>query len=116
MTREQKFIAILERIQCRKPLHSCDDPMGISIMIIISYFDHFEKLGLIESPYHMTDMGRMVASIADEFAWTPSDEEILKFVTDMVEESDQEGILFMLKRYRDNKEKLMEDVKKAKNI
>jgi hypothetical protein len=111
MTREQKFTAIVDRVKIEG---WCNDPMAISIMVIISYLSELQKLGLIDVPYSMTDTGRSVAAICHEFEWTPSDEDILNFVVDLVDEPDRAGIMLIIQRYRDNKETLLEDIKKSK--
>ena len=109
MTDKQKFEGIVERLKAEG---WCDDPMYISIMVIISYLDQLQEMKLIESPFSMTPMGKKIIRLVDEFEWKPSDAHLRQYVTEMIEEDEQEGFFFMLKRYRDNKEELLEEVKK----
>ena len=109
MTNEEKFTAIVERLKAEGWL---DDPNIISVMVIIDYLDKLEKMKLIECAFNMTSTGRKIASICDEFDWKVSDLDIRRFVDDMVDEADRIGFSYMIKRFRDDREGLVEEVKK----
>lgn len=111
MTDKQKFKAIVERLNAEG---WCDDSNYISLIMIVHYLDQLQSYGLVTCAFNMTDSGRKVAAICEEFDWRPSDEDIVKFVSEMVEDDSKDGFLFMIKRYRDNREKLLEEVKKFK--
>lgn len=111
MTDKQKFKAIVERL---KADGWCDDPDYISIMMIIHYLDQLQEHGLVTCAFNMTEAGKRVASICEEFDWKPSDKDIAKFVNEMVENDSKDGFFYMIKRFRDDREKLLEEVKKFK--
>lgn len=112
MTNEDKFKAIVERIKAEG---WCDDPTFISIMMIVNYLDSLSKHGIVECAYNMTESGRRVAAICEEFDWKPTDDDILRFVTEMVEDSEKVAFAYMIKRYRDDKEKFIEEIKNDLN-
>lgn len=108
MTNDEKFIAIVERLKAED---WCDEPAYISVLVIINYLDELQKLGLIYGvSCSMTERGKRVAAIVDEFNWSPSDEEIDRYVNDMVEKENQNTFSFLIKRYRDHKEELKEEL------
>lgn len=110
MTTEEKTKAILERIKCEGVF---DEPeQTVSVMVIIHYLDQLSKLGLVECAFNMTEMGGKVASICEEFDWQPSDEDVLRFVNEMMEEPDRAAFAYMIKRYRDDREGLLEEIRK----
>ena len=109
MTSEEKFKGIVERLRAEG---WCDDPSYISVMVIIHYMDNLQKLGVIECAFNMTPMGTKIADICEEFDWKPTNEDVLRFVTEMVEQPDQAGFAYMINRYRDDREGLMEEIKK----
>jgi hypothetical protein len=107
MTNEDKFKAIIERIKAEG---WCNDPAFISIMMIVNYLDKLSKHGIVECAYNMTESGQRVAAICEEFDWKPTDDDILRFVTEMVEDSEKVAFAYMIKRYRDDKEKFIEEI------
>lgn len=112
MTNEEKFAAIVERLKAEGWI---DDPTIISVMVIIDYLDKLEKMKLIECAFNMTPVGSKIADICHEFMWLPSDLDIRRFVDDMVDEVDRIGFSYMIKRFRDDKEGLIEEVKKFRS-
>ena len=111
MTRQEKLTAILERLKAK----GADIDGGhVSAMVIVGYLDDLAKEGLIESAWTMMPIGQTVRSICEEFDWKPDDDEIMAFVMEMVEPKERPAFMFMIKKYRDNREGLLEDFKKAK--
>lgn len=111
MTQEQKLTAILERL---KEKGESIDGGHISAMVIIGYLDDLTKEGLIESAWNITPIGQRVRSICDEFEWKPDDDEIKAFVMEMIEPKERAPFMFMIKKYRDDREGLLEDFKRTK--
>ena len=109
MTTEEKFTAIVERL---KADGWCDDPNIVSVMMIINYLDKLEKEGLVECAFSMSDKGRTIAAICEEFDWQPSDLDVRRFIDEMVEKEDGPAFSYMIKRWRDDREGLLEEVKK----
>lgn len=108
MTNEAKFKAIVERL---KPEGWCTEPTFISVMMIANYLDQLSEHGVVECAYNMTENGQKVAAICEEFDWKPTDEDILRFVTEMVEDSDKAAFAYILKQYRDNKDNFIKEIK-----
>lgn len=109
MTDKQKFEGIVERLKAEG---WCDDPMFISIMVIIGYMNELQKLGLMDCPYALAESGRKIITTTEEFDWKPSDDDINRFASELVDGQDQSPIVFMLRRWRDNKEEFLDEVKK----
>lgn len=109
MTDQEKFKGIVERL---KADGWCDDPMYISVMVIINYLDQLQEMKLIESPFSMSPVGKKIVTLVDEFDWKPSDPDVQRFVSEMVEEDHRVPFTFLIKRFRDNKEEFLEEVKK----
>lgn len=112
MTKEQKLEAILERM---KEKGADIDGGHVSAMVIVGYLDDLSKQGLIESAFNMTPMGENIRAICEEFDWKPDDDEIKAFVMEMVEAKERPAFMFMIKKYRDDREGLLEDFKKVKD-
>ncbi len=112
MTREQKFQGILERLK-EKSINF--EQEHISAMVIVGYLDDLQTRGMIESAFTITEAGKMVEAICDEFEWKPSDEEIIAFVTGMVEESERPAFAFIIKKYRDDRETFLKEFDDFKN-
>ena len=110
MNREQKLTAILERL---KEKGTDFDGGHMSMMVICGYLDDLGKLGLIESAFAVTPMGKNIQAICEEFDWKPDDDEIKAFVTQMVEGPQQPAFMYMIKKWRDDREGLKEDFKKS---
>ncbi len=106
MTREEKFKAIVERLK-EKAIDF--DPMHISAMVVIGYLDDLAQKGLIESAFLVSPTGKSVRAICEEFDWQPNDEEIKEFVIGMVEQPDRAAFAYMIKRYRDDRTKFLEE-------
>lgn len=107
MTNEDKFKAIVDRIKAEG---WCTEPTFISVMVIINYLDQLQKTKVIECAFSMTETGKNIVAICDEFDWKPSDEDIIRFVTEMVDEPDKTAFAYLIKRYRDDKEKLLKEI------
>ena len=106
MTQDEKFTAIVDRLK----LKSIEiDPTHISAMVIVGYLDDLAKKGLIESAYALLPNGKTVRAICEEFDWKPSDDEIKAFVISMVDPGERVAFAYMVKRYRDDREKFLEE-------
>ena len=112
MTKDEKFKAIIERMKAESLAF---DPMHISCMVIVGYLDDLSKKGLVESAYSMTSNGNKIRAICEEFDWKPSDDEIKEFVMGMVESPDRPAFMFLIKKYRDDREGLLEEYEKSKD-
>lgn len=113
MNKEEKLTAILERL---KAAGTDIDGAHISLMVIVGYLDDLTKQGLIESAWTMMPTGNSVRAICEEFDWKPDDDEIKAFVMEMIGPQEQAAFMFMIKKYRDDREGLLEDFEKAKEI
>lgn len=111
MNKEEKLGAILERLKSKG---TDIDGAHISSMIIVGYLDDLTKAGVIESAWNMTPLGNNVRAICEEFDWKPDDDEIKAFVMEMVAPKEQAPFMFIIKKYRDDREALLEDFKKSK--
>ncbi len=109
MTKDEKFKAIIDRIK-GKDLDF--DPSHISAMVIVGYLDDLAEKKLVETAYSMTPTGKLVRAICEEFDWKPSDNDILEFVNGMVEAPDRPAFMFLLKKYRDDREGLFNEYEK----
>ena len=112
MTQKEKFKAIAERLSVNEDYKNLD-PMHISMMVIIGYLNDMSKMGLIEQPYDITPLGKNIQAICEEFDWKPSDKEIVSFVMEMVNESERMVFVYMLGKYRDDRESVVKRFKKS---
>ena len=112
MTNEEKFHAIVERLKAEGWL---ENPQMISVMVIINYLDKLEEMGIISSAFNMSPKGKNISAVCEEFDWKPSDEDITRFCNEMVEGVDKAGFTFIVKRYRDDRDGLIEEIKKFKS-
>ena len=113
MTNEEKFKAIVERLKAEG---WCDEPSYISVMMIIHYLDQLQKEGIVECAFNMTELGRRIAAICEEFDWQPSDIEIRNFVDEMVEENDRSAFRYMIQKWRDDREELLKEFAEVKRL
>ena len=111
MNKAEKLAAILERLKTKG---TDIDGAHISSMVIVGYLDDLAKAGIIESAWTMLPIGQNIRAICEEFDWKPDDDEIKAFVMEMVEPKEQAPFMFMIKKYRDDREGLLEEFKKAK--
>ena len=111
MTKPEKLTAILERLKSKG---TDIDGAHISSMVIVGYLDDLAKAGVIESAWNMTPIGNNIRAICEEFDWKPDDDEIKAFVMEMVGPREQAPFMLIIKKYRDDREALLEDFKKAK--
>lgn len=112
MTNDEKFKAIIERLKAEDAEF---EPAHISAMVLVGYLDDLAKAGVIESAYTVTKSGTSIRAICEEFDWKPSDQDILAFVSEMVEAPERPAFMFILKKYRDNREGLLEEFEKSKD-
>ena len=110
MTKQEKLTAILERL---KEKGTDFDGGHMSMMVICGYLDDLSKLGLIESAFAVTPMGKNIQAICEEYDWKPEDDEVKAFDKQMVEPAQQAPFMYMIKKWRDDREGLKEDFKKA---
>lgn len=108
MTNKEKYKAILERI---KETEKDFLPEAVSVMMIIGYLDKLQQMKLIESAFDVQEKGKSVMAICEEFDWKPSDKEVLDFVREFIPAPDQLAFAFLIKRYRDDREALIEEWK-----
>jgi hypothetical protein len=111
MTDQEKFAAIIERL---KGIGSDFDTTHISVMVIVGYLDDLQTIGLIQSAFDITQSGKAVRAICEEFDWKPSDDEIKAFVIDMVPQPDRAAFAYMIRRYRDDREKFISEFEEFK--
>jgi hypothetical protein len=111
MTNKEKFTEIQKRLKAKK----IDiDEDQLSLMVIIDYLGNLEKDGFIEHGYSVSKVGQDIVAICEEFDWKPDDADIINFVVGMVDKAEQAPVAYMITRYRDNKESLYADMKRAK--
>jgi len=113
MTNDDKFKAIVERLNAQD---WCNTPLYISIMVIISYLVDLKERGLIDCEYEITELGKKITSVCEEFEWKPSDEHIKQFVNDTIDDSEKLAFECMICKYRDNKEELIKEINSIMNI
>lgn len=113
MTNDEKLNAIVERAK----VNGWNiDPSYISVMVIVSYLDKLRSENLIDTTFTITPMGEGVSAICEEFDYKPSNEDIFSFVHEMVDNEDHKTFCYLLMRFRDEREELLEQIKKNKNI
>lgn len=107
MSNEEKFKAIIDRLK----MHGWfDTPEFISVFMIIHYMQQLQQKGVIECAFTITDSGKNIISVCEEFDWKPSDNDIYKFVNEMIDESDRLPFIYLIKQYRDNKDSLLKEI------
>lgn len=106
MKRDEKFKAIIERIKAEG--HDFE-PMHISAMVITGYLTSLSEKKIIESGYLTTPIGKMIVAICEEFDWQPSDEELVDFINGMIDMNERPAFLYLLKRYRDDRQGLIQE-------
>ena len=109
---KEKFDVIVERM---KGEGYDFDPTHISVMVIIGYLNDIAKKGIIETAYNMTPLGRSAFAICEEFDWKPDDTDIIEFVKEIVGPKEQAAFVYLLKKYRDDREGLINDFKSVKD-
>ena len=106
MTQEEKFNAIINRLNTK----SIEiDSETISALILAGYVDDLASVGIIESGFDVTQKGKDVRVICEEFDWTPNDTSIMEFAAEIVEPKEQPAFIYLLKRYRDDREGLVKE-------
>jgi HD superfamily phosphodiesterase len=113
MTTKEKIKAIIERVPM---LDNTDTSHQISVMVILGYLNTLSELGLIINTSHdVTPVGKSVIAICEEFDWKPSDADIEMFINSLVKEDDRPAIGHFLRQYRDNRDELLEKIKKFRD-
>jgi hypothetical protein len=110
MTREDKFKIIVDKLgDAAAEFQS----IHLSVLILMGYMETLFKNGIIhESPVETTEIGKQALTLCDEYNWNPSDTEIVEFCQNMVDKSQLESFVIMLREMRDNQEKFLENAKK----
>jgi len=112
MTQDEKFAAIVERINSE----SIEiDSRSVSALVLAGYVDDLVKIGIIESGFNVTEKGKAVRAICEEFEWKPTDEHILEFVKEIVGPKEQLAFVYLLRKYRDNCEGLIAEIQTVKD-
>lgn len=107
MTNEEKFKAIVERLKLEGLGF---EPMFISVMMIINYLEQIQTTGIIQCAYNITEEGKRIVAVCEEFDWAPSDEDIFRFVNELVDKEDGPTFALMIKKYRDDKEGFLNEI------
>ena len=113
MNKPEKVTAILERLG-KKGIDI--DGGHLSAMVITSYLDDLSKLGLIESAWTILPSGHTLKAVCEEFDWKPDNDELKTFVLENVELPEQAPFLYLLCRWRDDREGLKEEFQKIKEM
>jgi len=108
MTNEDKQNGIIERL---KSENTEFDPMMLSALVITQYLSDFQELGILEGSVKIEESGKKVIDVINEFNWLPSDNDIESFVNGLVSFKDINGLIRMLKIYRDNPIEFVEKYK-----
>ena len=112
MTRDEKFTAIVDRLNTK----SIEiDSETISSLSLAGYTDDLAVAGIIESGFDVTQKGKDVRAICEEFDWKPDDTDIIEFVKEIVGPKEQAAFVYLLKKYRDDREGLINDFKSVKD-
>ncbi len=112
MTDQEIRTTIIEKLKERNIEF---DPAHLSAMVIIGYLDDIAKHGMIETAFSVNESGRIVQEICNEFGLKPSNEDILGFIKETIEEADRKPFAFMIVKYRDNKDKFFTEFDSIKN-
>lgn len=113
MTTDEKLKAIIDRVPV---LHKDDDAQYISMLVITHYMTVLRRLGLVIGSYEVTPLGEAVVAVCEEFDWKPTDEDIALFMeATVVADEDKGAFTHFVKQYRDNREELLEKIKKFKS-
>ena len=104
MTDQEIRTTIIEKLK-KKNIEF--DPAHLSAMVIIGYLDDIAKHGMIETAFSVNESGRIVQEIRTEFGLKPSNEDILSFINETIEEADRSPFAVMIVKYRDDKEEFI---------
>jgi hypothetical protein len=111
MTAQEKLKAILDHVPILDKHYTSE---YISMMVITSYLNDLEKSGLLVSSHSITPLGKNVVAVCEEFDWKPSDQDIELFLDEMVEPDQHQAFRHFIKKYRDNREELLEKIRRFK--
>ena len=106
MSDKEKLDAILARM---KEEGKDIAPEHISAMVIVGYLNKLAELGLIETAFNMTPLGKSINAICEEFDWKPTDNDIKAFVMEMVDAKEQPAFAYMVTKFRDDRQGLIND-------
>lgn len=109
MDKNEKFAAIVGRM---KGDTSWMCPTAVSVMLITSYLHDLTQRGFVAGGYTISKTGKDVVAICEEFDWKPSNEEVIEYVNEMVAPEDREAFAYLIFKYRDDREELLETLKK----
>ncbi len=110
MTEKQKFKAITERLGKLKFKQK-----ELDCFLIAAYLNDLEDHGIVSGNTHgVTPKGRKVVAICEEFDWKINVKNLIEYVKNMVEPSQQNAFFNILTRYCDDREKLFEEFKRSK--
>jgi hypothetical protein len=111
MTEQEKLKEIQSRIKAKFNLNY--DETTISVLMVTGYLNTLNELGVVGGGFTMTAMGKSVMAICEEFDFKPCDQAIIDFI-DAATEDHREEFIFMIKRYRDERQKMIEEIKNFK--
>ena len=112
MTKEEKLTAIIDRIHTK----SIDiNSKSISALMLSGYVDGLAKAGILAHGLDVTPGGKDVISICEEFEWEPDDNDIMAFAKEVTKSEEQPSLICVLKKYRDDRDKLMKEFANRNN-
>ena len=112
MTQEEKYTAIMER--SGKDSNTIT-PLELSVMMVIKYLIALQDKGLVEIPFKFQENGMKFMSIAEEFAWSPTNDDINLIVNNFFPLDDREMVSTLIRTYRDNPNELDKYLEAIKN-
>ena len=116
MNTQEKFKAIMERLQAPEGASKDEiGPQNLSFMVMMDYMDKLNKLGMVKDTHGITDNGRKFVAVCEEFDWTPTDDEILAFVEEMIPPDQRAAIFYFLTQIRDNFDGIKKKIQEAKD-
>ncbi len=104
MTDSEKFNGIVNRIHGNNTWLS---PLSVSVIVITSYLHALAEKGLIAGGYAISDMGKNIVAVCEEFDWKPTDEHVIAYVQEMILPEDQAICACLIFKFRDAREELM---------
>lgn len=89
------------------------DVSYLSPIVISGYMNELKQHGIIDSDIVINSSGKKVIEACNKFGWIPTDEEIQSLVLELINGSDQPIFVYLLKRYRDDKDSLIKEFKES---
>lgn len=99
MNREEKFQAIVKRANMEGKIEL---PEQLDCVLTISYLDQFREMGIIRGgEYSVSESGKILKSICEEFEWEPDDIAVKGFlkILEFENEEDKDKIFYLIKTY-----------------